>query len=61
MGKQQQSQKKHSRPQYNNDNPYNKLNLNKFHQIGSKPKQQSEARQNHKKIRDLQRLIKHKE
>ena len=46
------------RPKINNFNPYNKLQLNKFHQIGAKV-HASDSKLLHKKKRDLQRLIKH--
>lgn len=53
-------EKQPHRPQYNNYNPYNKLELNKFHQIGAKA-HNSESKLLHKKKRDLERAIRHKE
>lgn len=53
MGKQKPSSSGHgSRRTYNNNNPHNKLNLNKFHQIGAKT-HNTESHQLHKKKRDL--------
>jgi cell fate (sporulation/competence/biofilm development) regulator YlbF (YheA/YmcA/DUF963 family) len=46
--------------QYNNDNPYNKLSLNKYHQIGG-TEHISQSKQLHKKKRDIERLIQHKQ
>lgn len=40
------------RPKYNNYNPHNKLELNKFHQIGAKT-HNSDSKMLHKKKRDL--------
>jgi hypothetical protein len=59
MGKANQ-QKSNFSKQYNNDNPYNKLQLNKFHQIGGST-HISESKQLHKKKRDIERLIQHKQ
>lgn len=36
MGKDQPQQKHHPRKKYNNNNPHNKLSLNKYHQIDKK-------------------------
>lgn len=44
--------------EYNNYNPYNRLDLNKFHQI----KEQGHSKQGHqlhKRKRDLERMIDH--
>ena len=49
MGK---DSKKPYRPHYNNHNPNNKLDLNKFHQIGAKA-HFSQSKLLHKKRRDL--------
>ena len=57
MGK---GEKHQHRPKYNNHNPYNKLQLNKFHQIGAKA-HNSESKLLHKKKRDIERAIRHKE
>lgn len=48
------------RKKFNNNNPHNKLQLNKFHQIGAKT-QSSDSHQLHKKKRDLERLLKFKQ
>lgn len=49
------------RQQINNFNPYNRLNLNKFHQIDGQPRHAKEGRSIRKKKRDLERLLKHKQ
>ena len=44
--------------EHNNYNPYNKLELNRFHQ--AKPNQRlHEGHQLHKKKRDIERMIQH--
>lgn len=49
--------KKPYRPTFNNDNPHNKLSLNKYHQIQDDYKNQdnkkSDANKLHKRKRDL--------
>lgn len=42
--------------EYNNDNPYNKLELNKFHQI-DKHQPVKIGKLLHKKKRDLERML----
>ena len=42
--------------EYNNYNPYNKLDLNKFHQI-DKHQHVKVGRQLHKKKRDIERML----
>lgn len=44
--------------EYNNYNPYNKLDLNKFHQI-KEHSHNKQGHQLHKKKRDLLRMIEH--
>ena len=54
--------KKPYRPQFNNNNPNNKLALNKYHQIQTNPDQannKSESYKLRKRKRDLERIIKH--
>jgi hypothetical protein len=59
MGKEKPKQSGKFTKKYNNNNPYNKLQLNEFHQIGGKV-HASESKLLHKKKRDLERLIQHK-
>jgi hypothetical protein len=59
MGKQTTNQSTNFTKQYNNHNPYNKLSLNKYHQIGG-TERISESKKLHKKKRDIERLIQHK-
>lgn len=44
---------------YNNNNPHNKLELNKFHQLGASS-HATESKLMHKKKRDIERLLKFK-
>jgi hypothetical protein len=60
MGKGNRNRNMSFSQQHNNDNPYNKLSLNKYHQIGG-TEHISESKQLHKKKRDIERLIKHKQ
>jgi len=49
-------QKKPYRPTFNNNNPYNKLSLNKYHQIQDdyrNDSKKSDASKLHKKKRDI--------
>lgn len=48
------------RRKFNNNNPHNKLQLNKFHQIGAKT-HKTDSHLLHKKKRDLERAIKFKQ
>ncbi len=58
MGKDPKAGNSHTRKEHNNYNPYNTLELNKFHQIqGQGPNKQ--GHQMHKKKRDLERMIEH--
>jgi hypothetical protein len=53
--------KKPYRPTFNNDNPHNKLALNKYHQIDEHQHENKKTDSNklHKRKRDLERMIKH--
>lgn len=65
MGKQEQGEARQPKGQgnrfkkeFNNYNPYNKLELNKFHQVNTKHNNYSQ--QIHKKKRDLERMIEYR-
>jgi hypothetical protein len=60
MGKANNNRNMNFCQQHNNDNPYNKLSLNKYHHIGG-TEHISESKQLHKQKRDIERLIKHKQ
>ena len=62
ISKGSQQQKKPYRPTYNNNNPYNQLSLNKYHQIQderSTEVRKSDGFKLHKRKRDLERMLKH--
>ena len=46
--------------EHNNFNPYNKLELNKFHQV-QQPGRDKVGHQLHKRKRDLERIIKYRQ